>query len=88
MVGGQYPFPLIEDGDFDIPSVFMTEEEGKKLAKYASEEISLKSLAWRLPAEGCNVIARKGPQLNRRVAVIAHIDAKTGTPGQQTTRAG
>lgn len=27
LAGGVYPFPLIEDGDFDIPSVFMTEEE-------------------------------------------------------------
>ncbi|MCI0478861.1 MAG: hypothetical protein L0Y55_21675, partial [Anaerolineales bacterium] len=24
LVGAMYPFPLIEDGDFDIPSVFMT----------------------------------------------------------------
>ena len=28
MAGAVYPFPLIEDGDFDIPSVYMTEEEG------------------------------------------------------------
>ena len=31
LAGGVYPFPLIEDGDFDIPSVYMTEEEGSKL---------------------------------------------------------
>src|SRR4030042_700771 len=32
LAGGVYPFPLIEDGDFDIPSVFMTDEEGDRLA--------------------------------------------------------
>jgi aminopeptidase YwaD len=31
LAGGVYPFPLIEDGDFDIPSVYMTEEEGTRL---------------------------------------------------------
>ena len=29
--GAVYPFPLIEDGDFDIPSVYMTEGEGNRL---------------------------------------------------------
>ncbi len=29
LAGGVYLFPLIEDGDFDIPSVYMTEEEGE-----------------------------------------------------------
>jgi len=28
LAGGVYPFPLIEDGDFNIPSVYLTEEEG------------------------------------------------------------
>ena len=28
LAGGVYPYPLIEDGDFEIPSVFMTDEEG------------------------------------------------------------
>ncbi len=26
LAGGVYPFPLIEDGDFNLPSVYMTEE--------------------------------------------------------------
>lgn len=29
LAGGVYPFPLIEDGDFQIPSVYLTEAEGK-----------------------------------------------------------
>ena len=32
LVGALYPFPLIEDGDFDIPSVFCTDIVGKEIA--------------------------------------------------------
>jgi aminopeptidase YwaD len=81
MVGSVYPFPLFEDGDFDIPSVYMTEEEGNRLAKYAGNVLSLESRATRLAATGCNVMARKGDDADRRVVLFAHIDAKTGTPG-------
>lgn len=35
MMGALYPFPLFEDGDFDIPSVYMTDVEGERLAAYA-----------------------------------------------------
>lgn len=81
MAGGVYPFPLIEDGDFDIPSVYMTEEEGARLARYEGREVVLELEAERLPAKGRNVVARKGSDFGRRVVVCAHIDAKKGTPG-------
>ncbi|MCX5975403.1 MAG: M28 family peptidase [Coprothermobacterota bacterium] len=81
MVGSQYPFPLFEDGDFDIPSVFMTDEEGQRLAALAGKEISLESRATRIPAKSCNVVARKGADSQRRVVLFAHIDARMGTPG-------
>lgn len=81
MAGSLYPFPLIEDGDFDIPSVYMTDVEGNRLLEYLGQEISLHSRAKRLPATGCNVIARKVAQAARRVVLFAHIDAKIGTPG-------
>jgi len=81
LAGGLYPFPLIEDGDFDIPSVYMTEEEGDRLARYAGQRVSLNIKAKRIPATGCNVIARKGIGADYRVVVCAHIDAKLGTPG-------
>jgi len=88
MVGSMYPFPLIEDGDFDIPSVYMTDEEGKRLPERAGKEISLESRARRIPATGCNVIARKGADPNRRVVLFAHIDAKIGTPGANDNASG
>ncbi len=81
LAGAVYPFPLIEDGDFDIPSVYMTEEEGNQLAEYLGKEISLEIRAKRSPSTGCNVIARKNRNPGRRIVLFAHIDAKDGTPG-------
>jgi aminopeptidase YwaD len=51
-------------------------------------EITLESQAKRIRAEGRNVIARKGAYLNRRVVLMAHIDAKMGTPGATDNAAG
>jgi aminopeptidase YwaD len=89
MVGSAvYPFPLIEDGDFDIPSVYMTDVEGERLAQYAGKIVSLESRARRIPAQGCNVMARKGANPHRRVVLLAHIDAKMGTPGASDNAGG
>jgi aminopeptidase YwaD len=81
LAGGVYPFPLIEDGDFDIPSVYMTEEEGRKLLPFSGETVRLVSRSERIPGKGYNVIARKGNPAGERVILSAHIDTKKGTPG-------
>lgn len=82
IAGAVYPFPLIEDGDFDTPSAYMTEEEGQRLAVYAGREVNLEIKASRALAKGYNVIARRGRGSERgRWVVSAHIDAKIGTPG-------
>ena len=81
LAGGVYPFPLIEDGDFNIPSVYMTEEEGERLLHYIGEKAILHSHSVRVPGKGYNVVARKGNKDGERVIITAHIDAKKGTPG-------
>jgi aminopeptidase YwaD len=81
LAGGVYPFPLIEDGDFDIPSVYMTEEEGRRLLPHTGKSIILKSNSIRIPANAYNVIARNGKNTTERIVITAHIDAKKGTPG-------
>ncbi len=89
MVGGAvYPFPLFEDGDFNIPSVYMTEEEGNRLAAHAGKEIELEIRAKRIPSRSRNVIARKGANLQRRVVLFAHIDARMGSPGASDNASG
>jgi aminopeptidase YwaD len=81
MAGAVYPFPMFEDGDFDIPSVYMTDLEGASLARRASETVHVISKAVREPSTACNVVARRAGRSDRRIVVMAHIDAKNGTPG-------
>lgn len=78
--GAVYPFPMFEDGDFDIPSAVMTEEEGARLASHVGETVALVIEAERRPSSGFNLAARKG-DMERRVVVSAHVDAKDDTPG-------
>lgn len=85
--GAVYPFPMIEDGDFDIPSAFMTEEEGARLASHADELAALVIEAERRPSSGFNLVARKG-RADWRVVFSAHVDAKDNTPGALDNAAG
>ena len=81
LAGAVYPFSLIEDGDFDIPSVYMTEDEGNRLAQQVGKTVSLVSRARRIPSKGCIVTARKAADQGLRIVICAHIDTKPGTPG-------
>ncbi|MBC8331798.1 MAG: M28 family peptidase [Anaerolineae bacterium] len=88
LAGGISPFPLIEDGDFDIPSVYMTAEKGQSLLAYLGETVELEIRAQRTAATGCNVLARKGNPQGVRLVFMAHIDAKTNSPGAVDNGAG
>ncbi len=81
VAGGVYPFPLIEDGDFNLPTVYMKDIEGEKLSLYDGQKVAMEVRAERIPSEGCNVVARKGDYKSPRVVFLAHIDSKQGTPG-------
>ncbi len=81
MIGAVYPFPLIEDGDFDIPSAFCSDATGDEIASRAGQSFCLSIEARRIPATACNVILRKNPTAARKIVVCAHIDTREGTPG-------
>ncbi len=81
LAGGWYPFPMFEDGDFDIPNVFMKDVEGERLLDHVGERVSLSFQSRRIPARGFNVIGRKGPENAPRMIFCAHIDTKKDTPG-------
>ena len=81
LAGGLYPFPLFEDGDFDIPSVYLSEEEGSGLLSLAGQTAPLESRALRIPPKAFHTVARKGNPEAPRIVLTAHIDAKLGTPG-------
>jgi len=81
LAGGVYPFPMFEDGDFDIPSVFMKDTEGEKLINNRGMTVFLESKAERIPEIAYNIVGRKAGSEKIRIVVTAHIDAKKGTPG-------
>jgi aminopeptidase YwaD len=81
LVGALYPFPLIEDGDFDIPSVYCTDVIGQEILAKTGEVFRLAIEAKRIPATACNIIARKNQAAPQKIVVSAHIDAYWSTPG-------
>ncbi|OJF94625.1 M28 family metallopeptidase [Alkalibacterium sp. 20] len=71
---------IFEDGDFTIPSVYVTKNEGEKLLEN-NGEIKLVVNAAREDSHGANVIARLNPEKRHKVVLTAHMDTKSGTPG-------
>lgn len=81
LVGALYPFPLIEDGDFDIPSVYCTDVIGEEIAANPYHKFHLIAQAERIGTTACNVMARKNPDAGEKIIFCAHIDAYGNTPG-------
>ena len=79
--GGEYPYHIIEDGDFKIPSVYISETDAYHLLKEGPERLRLVLETTKRPSQGHNVIGRKGNPKGRRITITAHIDAKKGSPG-------
>lgn len=88
LVGALYPFPLIEDGDFNIPSVYCTERTGERIAERTGELFQLKIEAQRIPSTACNVLARKNTDARQKIVVCAHIDAYGDAPGASDDASG
>lgn len=88
LAGAAYPYPLIEDGDFNIPSVYTTDLTGEKIAALSGQSFHLISKAERIAATGCNVNASRNPHAPHKIVICAHIDTKTGTPGALDNAAG
>ncbi|MDO8915125.1 MAG: M28 family peptidase, partial [Coriobacteriia bacterium] len=78
--GAVYPFPLIEDGDFDIPNAFLTSEAATALLALAGAPVRVRVDSRRIPATGRHLVARKPGTGSGRIVVFAHIDGRKGIP--------
>jgi aminopeptidase YwaD len=87
-VGALYPFSLIVDGDFDVPSVYCRDTVGDVLARREGDSFRLKIDASRLPSRATNVIARLNGGASRKIVITAHIDAYEDTPGASDNASG
>jgi aminopeptidase YwaD len=81
MSGGLYPYPLIEDGEFDVPNAYTTEEIGRQLGRLAGRTAQLRIEARRVTRQARQLSGRRGPAGAPRAIVMAHIDSKGGSPG-------
>jgi aminopeptidase YwaD len=81
LAGAVYPFPLVEDGDFNLPAGYMKDVDGEHLAMHAGEIVELHIDARRYPNQATQVLASKRSETGRRLVFSAHIDSKAGTPG-------
>ncbi len=88
MVGALYPFPLIVDGDFGIPSVYCTDVVGGALAENTGGKCTLIVNSERIPSYAYNVLGRKTGKTPWKVIVCAHIDAYEDTPGASDNASG
>lgn len=86
--GALDPFPLILDGDFDIPNVYCKDAVGKTLAGKQGEVFRLQIDGTRLPSSANNVIARLNPEALKKIVITAHIDAYENTPGASDNASG
>lgn len=81
MVGSQYPFPLFEDGDLDIPNAYITDAEGARLLSRVASRARLRITSKRIPAVAEHVVATLPGTGDGRIVVTAHIDSRRGSPG-------
>lgn len=88
LAGGPYPFPLIADGDFCIPSAFLKDVDGAKLLARAGEMVELQIASARRAATTPQVVARRRGRSGKRIVFFAHIDSQYGTPGALDNAAG
>ena len=79
--GSGYLLPLFEDGDFNIPSVYISEAGALNLIENSNKSINLKFASKRIPAKGYNIISKRGNSSGSRIVLMAHADTKFGTPG-------
>ena len=88
LTGAAYPFPLIEDGSFAIPSATMKDVDGRKLAASAGQTVRIVIDSKRQLASAVQLIGRKTGSAAGRFVLCAHIDGKVGTPGALDNAAG
>lgn len=79
--GGLYPFPLIEDGDFSVPNIYIKDTVGEKLKKKTGSQVYLSLDTKRIESKGKNIICSKGENYKDKISLFAHFDSKENSPG-------
>ncbi len=86
LAGGRSPFPVVEDGEFDIATAYVDEPTGEEIAAHVGREARVAIRCRATPTRGANVVARRGRA--PFTVATAHFDAALGTPGALDNAAG
>jgi len=81
------PAPIIEDGDFMLPSVTVAAEVGTMLLT-TGEPVTMRVRSASRPGRAANVIGRRAHPSRDKLVLSAHFDTKPGTPGALDNAAG
>ncbi len=87
-VGALDPFPLIADGDFDIPNAYCRASVGEEIAHREGKFFQFKIDSQRLPSWASNVIAQRNPGAAEKIVATAHLDAYEDSPGASDNASG
>jgi len=89
-INGLAPFTLFEDGNFLIPSAYMSNLLIKELKQFQYREASLTINSKNISVNSKQIIALKQAQKQAigKIVVCAHMDTKYNTPGALDNAAG
>ncbi len=79
---------LIEDWEFELPSVTVGLDAGLALVQRAGATVCLRLDTRREVGTAANVVARRGDPRGERIVVCAHFDTKVDTPGASDNASG
>ena len=82
------PAPIIEDGDFGLPSVTVGADVGAVLLLAERAAITLRLRSAARTGRAANVIGRRAHPSRDKLVLSAHFDTKPGTPGALDNAAG
>ncbi|MGE5380778.1 MAG: M28 family peptidase [Methylocystaceae bacterium] len=83
------PHPgVIEDSEFYIPSVTVSQPEGQRILAYMGSGASLKVISQTLESSGANLVGLKSAAANKKILICAHYDTYHGSPGALDNGAG
>lgn len=86
---GLEPYPLFEDGNFLIPSAFMSQSEFEPIEESEGQEASLTIGSGKETATSRQLVAHsKGEVSKDKIVLCAHMDSKYNTPGALDNAAG
>jgi len=88
MVGALYPFPLIIDGDFNIPVAYCMDSVGDQILSDLSSPFQLVIDSQRIESSANNIIARKNLEATTKIVITAHIDSYEDSPGASDNASG